>query len=392
MTKNPFLDSRRGESEALAFQAEKAWTSGRHQEAVQAFAQAAVLEEAVAREVPSESLRVRGLLAISAVSLWYKASDFSRAKRLAYTFLAANDLSERDQADLETLVERCSREQELVGLALDRGMIPVEVKLDGGRVKKGIAPASAARRRRDTVTTLLMRSADLEAKRDYRERGLSDLDRNDEIQIFEVPSIAASYGLRFYVATGTQQTIASTATVTPDAVVRRFLGLAEAAHAGPSAVRAALPDPQYAKAFIEGFGEIAPDGEEVASVVCSAPTWKVSNVVSTRFEPKHRIELRAAVAGAPEPGPRRGEQEITGRLNEVRFTPSRNWLEIDTGKPEPNIVLVKDRKLQAQIAGMFVDGREVRVRAFAVPSDKARRLMLTRIVRVVGRSSKQGSA
>jgi hypothetical protein len=203
-----------------------------------------------------------------------------------------------------------------------------------------------------------------------------------------VPALAASYGLRFYVATGTQQVIPSTASVTPDAVVRRFLCLAGAAQSGPEAVREALPDPQYAQAFIEGFGDIAPDGEDVASVVCSAPTWKLPNAGSPRFDPKHRTALRAAVPVPAEHKMRKGEQEFAGRLNEVRFTRSKNWLVIDTGKSEPDIVLVNDKRLQAKVAGMFVDGREVRVRAFAVRSEKTKRPMLKEIVKVGGRSSK----
>ncbi len=127
-TQNPFLDPRRAESEEHAFRAERAWADGRRDEALQGFELAAQLEEAVARTVPPTSTRVRSLLAISAVSLWYKANQLDRAKRLAHVFLADGGLTEQGQRDLERLVDACCREMELAGLALDPGIIPVEVK------------------------------------------------------------------------------------------------------------------------------------------------------------------------------------------------------------------------------------------------------------------------
>lgn len=85
---NPFDDARRAQSEEAAFRAERAWGEGKADEARRLFAEAADLEEQVAREVPATAARVRSVLAISAVALWYKAGDFERAKRLAYVFLA----------------------------------------------------------------------------------------------------------------------------------------------------------------------------------------------------------------------------------------------------------------------------------------------------------------
>ncbi len=192
--KDPFNDPRGRQSEELALRAEQAWSARQPDEARRLFAEAAALEEQVAREVPPAMVRVRGVLAISAVALWYKAGDYAQAKRLAYVFLAAEpQLSDQGRADLEDLVDRCSREAELGKIVNDPAMIAVEVKLDGGLVGKGVAPAAATRRCRDNVTVLLMRSAELEAGYGYRERGESSLERTDVLQIYEVPARAASY-------------------------------------------------------------------------------------------------------------------------------------------------------------------------------------------------------
>ena len=373
---NPFVDQRRSRSEEAAFRAERAWAEGRADDARKLFGEAAVLEEEVALEAAPSSPRVRSVLAISAVALWYKAGELDRAKRLAYTFLAGDGLTEQGRGDLEKLVDRCSREHEILRLSKDTGMVPVEVKLDGGRVGKGFAPAVAAKKRRDAVTSLLMRAAEIEANIEYRERGESDLDRDEQIQIFEVPARAASYGLRFYVASGTQQVIAPERVVTPEKVVERFLEIASAAASGPAAVRAVVPDDQYAHAFVAGFGEIAPDGNDVQTVSCSTPTWKLPNAPRQVFDPSHRSALRGAVAPPPMPrNERPGEKTFEGKLETVHLGRSESWIGLDVDGKE-TILMVDDRRLQAKVTPM----RETDVRAFGRWVQRRGRHVLTDIV------------
>jgi hypothetical protein len=373
----PFADPRRARSEDAAFRAERAWSDGQPDEAKRLFAEAAELEEQVARDVPISLPRVRSVLAISAVALWYKAGDFERAKRLAYAFLVDEGLTEQGRGDLEKLVDRCSREGEIEKLASDKGMVPLEVKLDGGRVGFGYAPAAAARKRREEVTKLLMRAAEIEAHLEYRERGESDLDRTDQIQIFEVPALAASYGLRFYVASGIQQLIAPERVVTPQAVVERFLNIATAAAEGPAAVRAAVPDEQYAQAFVNGFGEIAPDGTDVGTVACSAPSWKLASVPRTVFEQKHRIALRGAASSAVTPREQRdGERTVEGKLITVHLG-SESWIEVEVaGREKAEVIMVDDSANQSRAVGL----RDTDVRVFAKHNARRRRLVLNAIV------------
>lgn len=375
---NPFVDARRALSEAASFRAEQAWSTGDVEAARKLFAEAALLEEAVALEVPAGSSRVRSVLAISAVALWYKAADFERAKRTAYVFLGGDGLTPQGRGDLEKLVDRCSREVEVERMARDSGMIPLEVKLDGGRVGFGFAPAAVARKRRDEVMKLLMRTADMEADLDFRVRGESDLE-GEQIQIFEVPAIAASYGLRFYVASGTQQLIDTERLVTPQRIVERFLAIATAAIEGPDAVRAAVVDEQYAHAFVAGFGEIAPDGSDVASVTCSTPTWKLASAPTTVFEPRHRTALRGSVAPTAAPREQRaGERTVEGTLATVHFGRD-NYIEIAVvGRAEPELIMVDDSAVHRRALGFM----NTEVRAFGKWSAKRQRLILNAIIPV----------
>ena len=53
----------------------------------------------------------------------------------------------------------------------------------GGRVGVGVAPEAVAPKRRDTLASLLRRTWELEAHVEYRDRGESELERRDQIQL-----------------------------------------------------------------------------------------------------------------------------------------------------------------------------------------------------------------
>lgn len=114
-TVTAFLQDARGQqSEALSFEADRAWRAGEQERALDLFAQAAELEFQVAREVPGDQARVRGVRAISAVALWVDARRYDDAARAACEFLAQPEmLTEQGRSDLQVLLERAFREKAL---------------------------------------------------------------------------------------------------------------------------------------------------------------------------------------------------------------------------------------------------------------------------------------
>lgn len=84
-----FDDPRGRQSEQLAFEAERAMNAGELDAARGLFAQAAELEEKVVADTDSAEPRVKSVLAVSAVALWYKAHRLTRAQILARHYLTA---------------------------------------------------------------------------------------------------------------------------------------------------------------------------------------------------------------------------------------------------------------------------------------------------------------
>ncbi|MCC6559112.1 MAG: hypothetical protein IT372_39815 [Polyangiaceae bacterium] len=117
--------------------------------------------------------------------------------------------------------------------------------------------------RRDVFAPLLVRVAEWRSRKKYRRAGPSPL--ASSYDIFEAPAIAGSYALRLYVG-ATSQHLLDGAAAAPKDVVAQLLALAQAVAAGPDALRRMVDDDAYAKAFLRGFRDLAPDGKAVGQV------------------------------------------------------------------------------------------------------------------------------
>lgn len=105
MSHEMFDDPRSHEADELALQAESLERRGEYAGARELYRRAAALEEALARETPVSLPRVRGVLAISAVSLWSAAGALPKAISLADEFLSGHALSASERTSLAKLAE-----------------------------------------------------------------------------------------------------------------------------------------------------------------------------------------------------------------------------------------------------------------------------------------------
>lgn len=92
-------------SEAAAIEAEQAFREGNIAQASLLYAKAAEFEQQALGSVDGSKARTRGITAISAVSLWYKAASYERAEQLAYSMLADSSIPPFARADLRNLVQ-----------------------------------------------------------------------------------------------------------------------------------------------------------------------------------------------------------------------------------------------------------------------------------------------
>lgn len=320
-----FDDPRRRQSEEHAFDAERAERAGDLAAARAKYAAAARLEQEVAMQVPASAARVRSVLAISAVALWLRGEAWGDAATAACAFLAQPDLlTPQGRTDLRVLLDRAWRTEEIErAVGRDGSYASLETRLSGGLVRGALAPAVVVAERRVVLPPMLLRTAEWKTGRQYRKAGPSALAAS--YVVYEAPALAASYGIRLYVGTSNQQTIQG-GTPRPQEVIDWFLEIAASAAAGPEALARLISDERYARAFLRGFRDLAPDGGVVGEVSFSSNVGGRPSVRTT-LAPSSRGELTRALAA--EEGAR--DMSRDGVLKSINLRGSAPSIHIEVG-------------------------------------------------------------
>lgn len=190
---NPFDDPAHRESEELAFEASRLLRNGRTDEATRKYIAAGRLELSVARAI--DHTKLRSIFAIGTVACFVHGRDWDEAARTAHEFLAHPErLTPDGVRELEDLLDQALRSRELAAVVNDGGLVPLEIRLEGGHIGRGIAPTKLVQEREEVVEALLLRIAEWKAGWEFRDRGASAMAAN--MQFYEAPARAASYGIR----------------------------------------------------------------------------------------------------------------------------------------------------------------------------------------------------
>ena len=159
------------ESELLASRAESALHEGKHQEAMDLYARAAKAETHALGALDVSKTRTLGISAVSAVSLFYKATKFTLAEKTAIQWLACESLPLFAVDQLRTLLQAVwserIREQSVAQFA--PGEVLVSVK--GGEIVEGGAPLDLIVEKVQVVQSLFFRTAEFLSNLPHRKRG-----------------------------------------------------------------------------------------------------------------------------------------------------------------------------------------------------------------------------
>ena len=92
------------ESEQLAIEAQLALRARNAGHAVELYKRAAEVERRALDQLDVSKERTRGITAVSAVALWFKAGEFALAEQLAYSMLADPHMPDFAREELRNLV------------------------------------------------------------------------------------------------------------------------------------------------------------------------------------------------------------------------------------------------------------------------------------------------
>lgn len=155
------------QSEGFASEAEIAVRSRQHSRALQLYAKAAQAEETALQYVEPSKQRTYGITAVSAVSLYFKASQYDLARNFAYRCLGSGRLPAFAIQQIDELLDSIKIEQAGVGLNGAR----ILLSLAGGDLIPGGAPLDLVIAKAQKMKALLYRTTEYLKKIPHRRRG-----------------------------------------------------------------------------------------------------------------------------------------------------------------------------------------------------------------------------
>jgi hypothetical protein len=314
------------QSEELAAKAEAALTEGRKLEALELYAKAAISEQASFEETSPEKQRTKSILAVSLVSLLYKARQYDEAELKIFELLASRKLLSWAELQLRELLEAVTDER-LLQRSLNRYYTgeSVTVSLRGGQVGSGTGPLDLILEKTTGFRNLLYRLAEFVSASPLRTRGNPPKELLNLIQMRAAQPSAGSYRLELKLTEPAQfDLFVAEPRLLPAEVSDTLFNFLHAVNVGTKeAIESVIPDPGYRKALLELTRSLAPTGRRLTEIgIYRGKGVEVESVYLTTALPD---KVRRVLPRKPT-DLNSDDDELRGVLRAVHL--DENWLEI----------------------------------------------------------------
>ncbi len=252
---------------SAASRAHDALKRGDHDEARLLFAKAAREEAAAFRTVDASKPRTRGILAISATSLWYKAGNLECAEQFAHEAFGSADLPTFARQDLRELIQAIWNEQaqKESGVSFVSGQVLVSVK--GGEIVTGGAPLDLILSKVQIVQNLFYRTVEYLIDAPLRIRGAAAKEIQDRYRPWLFQSVPGSYQFAVAVQKSDQPDLFPGDQIEPEALTAKFLQIVKACSEDPSVgLQEIVTKPDYRQTFLKMTRNLAPSGNSFSQM------------------------------------------------------------------------------------------------------------------------------
>ncbi len=309
-------------SERLAGEAE----SVRAKDAARAreiYERAASEEEQALADLDRSKTRTFGITVVSAVSLYFKASEFRIAESLAHRSLTEQGLPAFAREDLRLLLQSIWSEEARQASDLEFAPGEVVISVRGGQVVQGGAPLELILDKATTVQSLFYRTAEWLKRRPHRTRGGPGKDIREMFRPWLFQTAPGSYQFAVAVEAPQQGSLFQTGEPTPADLAGEFLRIVRASAEAPEEdLPAIVTDPTYRSTILKLTRNLAPTGKIFSQLEIRGTSGGAVTLI-----PETRGTVsRALRATAPSPPIEGRHEELRGVLRAVHL--DKDWIEV----------------------------------------------------------------
>jgi hypothetical protein len=326
-------------SEAAAIEADHAFRGGNSSQAALLYAKAAESEQQALAHVDAAKVRTKGITAVSAVSLWYKAAAYERAEHLAYSMLADLSIPQFARTDLRNLIQAIWTEssKKAANVSFLPGQVFVSVK--GGEVITGGAPLDLIVEKVQTIQAMFYRTVEFIKDMPLRLRGgpIREIQESCRPWLFQAPP--GSYQFSVAIQEAKQLDFFKEDT-RPDLIAHQFLEILKAtASENLGELETIVPKPEYRSVFLKLSRNLAPTGKTFESIELrgAASDTSIAFTPEDRKIINHTIKKNRPIDTADSPSV---EEEIAGTLRAVDL--EKDFLDVVVNGQSLHIVGLSD--------------------------------------------------
>lgn len=312
------------ESEQLAIEAGLALRARNAGQAVELYKRAAEVERRALDQLDVSKARTRGITAVSAVALWFKAREYALAEQLAHSMLADPHIPEFAREELRNLVQAIWTESSMrkAGVEFVPGQVMVSVK--GGEVITGGAPLDLIVDRIQTIQSMFYRTIEFVNGVSHRRVGRPARELQEGCRAWLFQSAPGSYQFSVAIQKPVQSDFFKE-DIQPERIAQHFLEIVSASSGEDTAeLKKLVPDEKYRDTFLRLARNLAPNGKtfERIELRASGETRPVALGVESRVNINQQLRKKPAVPTTADEVP----EELRGTLRAVHL--DKDWLEV----------------------------------------------------------------
>lgn len=326
------------ESERLAIEAQLASRTRNPEKALALYNRAAESERKALDQLHVSKVRTRGITAVSAVALWFKASEYVLAEQLAHTMLADPHIPEFAREELRNLVQSIWTESSKLkaGVAFVPGQVMISVQ--GGEVVTGGAPLDLIVDKVQTIQSMFYRTIEFLNGAVHRRAGPPSKELQDSCRPWLFQAAPGSYQFSVAIQKPAQQDFFRQEVV-PEQIAQHFLEIVGASSGEDmTELERLVPDESYRTTFLKLARNLAPTGKTFDRIElrASGEARPVGLDVQARTNINQQLRLKSSRSDTEEAV----SEELRGTLRAVNL--DKSWLDVVVDGTSMHIIGLKD--------------------------------------------------